>query len=148
MVLTSEHEVSLVIRAQVGDREALEELLRGVHQALFQYVSRLVGPDHAPDVVQDVLIAIARKLAWLTEPRLFRPWMFRIASRAAFRQLRRERRWVQPTDEAVFDAVAAIEAPKGELLRELLDSEELSPASRAAIGSTLFRSPGNNRPVQ
>lgn len=122
-----------MVRAQIGDREALEDLLRGVQPALNRYVSRLIGVDHAPDVVQDVLIAIARKLAWLTEPRLFRPWMFRIASRAAFRHSRRERRWVQPVDEAVFDTLPAIEPPTAELLRELLDSEELSPASRAVL---------------
>jgi RNA polymerase sigma-70 factor (ECF subfamily) len=59
--------------------------------------------------------------------------MFRIASRAAFRHLRREQRWVQPADEAVFDTLPASEPPRAELLRELLESDELSQASRAVL---------------
>jgi RNA polymerase sigma-70 factor (ECF subfamily) len=132
-VLTSDTEAGLALRAQVGDRDALESLLRGVQPAIARYVSRLVGPDHAPDVVQEVLIAIARKLTWLTEPRLFRPWAFRIASRAAFRHLKKEKRWVQHPDETAIEAMAAMEPPSDELLQELLASNELSPASRAVL---------------
>jgi RNA polymerase sigma-70 factor (ECF subfamily) len=132
-VLPSEDETTLIVRAQVGDRHALELLLRVVQPVVHRYLLRLVGADHAPDVGQEVLIAIARKLTWLTEPRLFRPWAFRIASRAAFRHLRKERRWVQPADEAEFDAMPAPETPSDERLRELLDSEELSPGSRAVL---------------
>jgi RNA polymerase sigma-70 factor (ECF subfamily) len=132
-VVTADDEVRLVIRAQVGDREALERVLRIVQPPLLRYVSRLAGPDHAADIVQDVLIAIARKLAWLTEPRLFRPWAFRIASRAAFRHLRKQRRWVQQADEDGLDSLPASEPASEELLHELLASDELSPASRAVL---------------
>ena len=132
-MVTADEDVQAVVRAQVGDRAALEQVLRNAQPPLMRYVSRLVGPDHAADVVQDVLIAIARKLAWLTEPRLFRPWAFRIASRAAFRHLRKERRWVQQTDEDGLDAIPAAEPPSGEFLQELLASDELSPASRAVL---------------
>ena len=130
---TTDDEIAWVLRAQVGDRHALEALLRRAQPLATRYVSRLVGRDHAPDVVQDVLISVAQKLTWLTEPRLFRPWMFRIASRAAFRYLRKERRWVQPVDGSEFDSIPAGEPPSEELLRELLDSDELSPASRAVL---------------
>ena len=132
-MVTGDEDVHLVVRAQVGDREALEQVLRNVQPPLLRYASRLVGPDHAADVVQDVLIAIARKLAWLTEPRLFRPWAFRIASRAAFRHLRKEKRWAQRADEDALAAIPASEPPSEERLRELLASDELSPASRAVL---------------
>jgi len=107
-------------------------LLRGVQPAVHRYVSRLVGADYAPDVVQEVLIAVARKLTWLTEPRLFRPWVFRIASRAAFRHVRRERRWVQ-ADDMALDLIPAQPPPSADALRELLESDEVSPASRAVL---------------
>ena len=132
-MLIPEDEVRLVVLAQLGEREALEHVLRHVQPSLLRYVSRLVGPDHAADVVQDVLIVVARKLAWLTEPRLFRPWAFRIASRAAFRHLQKEKRWAQQTDEEGLDAIPASEPPSEELLRELLASDQLSPASRAVL---------------
>ena len=124
-----------VIRAQCGDREALERLLRAAQPALDRYVSRLVGRTHADDVVQDVLVKIARKLTWISEPRLFRPWMFRIASRAAFGHLRRERRRAEQTlDEDAAEGLMAPEPPPAEaLLRELLDSDQLTAASRAVL---------------
>jgi RNA polymerase sigma-70 factor (ECF subfamily) len=110
-------------------------LLRHLQPALSRYVSRLVGATQADDVVQDVLITVARKLAWLAEPRVFRAWVFRIASRAAFSHLRRQkRRAEQPLDEGAIGELAAPEPrPPEALLRELLDSDELSPASRAVL---------------
>jgi RNA polymerase sigma-70 factor (ECF subfamily) len=124
-----------VIRAQCGDREALELLLRAAQPALDRYVSRLVGTTHADDVVQEVLVTIARKLTWLAEPRLFRAWTFRIASRAAFAYLRRERRRAeQPLDQDAAEGLMAAERPPSEaLLRELLDSDQLTAASRAVL---------------
>ena len=100
------------LRAQCGDREALEQLLRSVQPTLRRYVQRLAGAADADDVVQDVLVSIARNVTWLVEPRLFRPWAFRIASRAAFSHLRRaRRRGFEETDEAVLASLPAPDAP-------------------------------------
>ena len=135
--MTSADEAMWVLRAQCGDRQALESLLRSVQPPLRRYVRGLAGAGQVDDVVQDVLVAIARKLNWLSEPRLFRAWAFRIASRAAFRQLRKERRrrGVEDNEEEVLEHLPAVEQhpPDGERLRELLDSEALSPASRAVL---------------
>ena len=128
-------EARAVGRAQCGDREAMASLLRGLQPRLHRYLLRLVGADHAADVLQEVLIAIARKLAWLEDARLLRPWAFRIASRAAFRHLRREQRWRQwSTDDTEIDLLPAPEPrPTEERLQELLASPEVSPASRAVL---------------
>jgi RNA polymerase sigma-70 factor (ECF subfamily) len=65
---------------------------------------------------------------------LVRPWAFRIASRAAFRRLRKERRLAgYGGDEDALDELAAAEPPADDLLRELLASTLLSPASRAVL---------------
>src|SRR5688500_18566964 len=94
------HERSLILRAQSGDRAAFDELLRRVDESLLRYISTLVVRSRiaAEDVLQDVLLTIVRKIGWLRDPDLFRPWAFRIASRMAFRMLRRERR-SEPLDE-------------------------------------------------
>ena len=133
--MTSPDETLWALRAQCGDREALELLLRSVQPSLRRYVRRLTTDADADDVLQNVLVAIARNVIWLVEPRLFRPWAFRIASRAAFSHLRRvRRRGVEETDEALLAALPAPEAPpNNELLAELLDGEVLSPASRAVL---------------
>src|SRR5208283_5397549 len=91
-VATSKQEAQWVLRAQCNDREALESLLRSVQPALHQYLSGLVGRFDADDVLQEVLVVIYRKLAWLRTPEVFRHWAYRIASRTAFRHLNKERR--------------------------------------------------------
>jgi RNA polymerase sigma-70 factor (ECF subfamily) len=133
--VTPAEEAAWVIGAQCGDRDALELLLRRAQPPLHRYVSRIVGPTHADDVTQEVLIAIARKLGWLAEPRVFRAWAFRIASRAAFSHLRRQQRRAEhPLDDNAGEELPApVEPPSGERLSELLASNQLSPASRAVL---------------
>lgn len=124
---------SLVLRAQSGDREAFDTLLRDIGPPLLRYVTRVTGDVAlAEDVVQETLIAIVRKLNWLNDPSLFRAWTYRIASREAFRLLRKRR-------ASIFEPIGEIEAvpeePSDPWKRERLLSslERLSPASRAVV---------------
>ncbi|HEX7956629.1 MAG TPA: sigma-70 family RNA polymerase sigma factor [Pyrinomonadaceae bacterium] len=135
----SEREGFLVLRAQTGDRAALDALLSSVQEPLYRYVLSLVGaPALAEDVLQETFIRVYRKLRWLRDPVLFRAWAYRIATREAFRQMRRERRWAeQVRDEEALKEVAAT-PPREELepelsarLRESVGA--LSPASRAVV---------------
>ena len=73
----------LVLRAQSGDREAFDRLLRGVQGPLHRCVLSLAGQDAhlAEDVLQEVFLRLWRKLPWLREPALFRPWAYRVAAR-------------------------------------------------------------------
>lgn len=128
-----------VLRAQSGDREALDELLKAVQEPLYRYVFRLVGERTlAEDILQEVFIIIYRKLAWLQEPSLFRSWAYRIASREAFKRLKRERRWgEQVRDETILEAIPT-PAPEESFAPELLEHLPLliarvSPASRAVL---------------
>jgi RNA polymerase sigma-70 factor, ECF subfamily len=123
-------ERALVLRAQSGDRDAFDALLRGVAPALQRYVSRVTGDAAlADDVVQETLIAIVRKLTWLSDPSLFRAWAFRIASRIAFRQLRK-RRVEDPLEDIPFEEREIDPWQRERLLASL---ERLSPASRAVV---------------
>lgn len=128
-----------VLRAQSGDREALEELLKAVQEPLYRYVFRLVGERSlAEDILQDVFIIIYRKLGWLQEPSLFRSWAYRIASREAFKRLKRERRWgEQVRDDDILEAIPT-PAPEENFAPELLEHlpqliARVSPASRAVL---------------
>jgi len=134
-VTTSTQESLWVLRAQCGDHEALECLLRSVQPSLRRFVRGIVGTSHADDVLQDVLIVVCRKLKSLHAPELFRPWAFRIAGRQAFRHIRREKRWPeQPSDESVLDESSAENTSSStELFEEVLSLENLSPASRAVL---------------
>jgi RNA polymerase sigma-70 factor (ECF subfamily) len=134
-VSAASDEPLLVLRAQADDRVALETLLRGIQPRIHRYAASLVGRQEAADLVQDTLIQICRKLRWLEDPRRFRAWAYRIASRMAFQRLRRERRVVAiPIEDAASER---LEAPsvtvEDELLDELLAHDALSPASRAVL---------------
>lgn len=124
------------MRAQCDDREALENLLRSIQPSLRRFVQGVVGATNADDVLQDVLVTVCRKLKSLHTPELLRPWAYRIASREAFRHLKKERRWSEPSAEAFdFDDLPAPDvAPPAELLEELLALDELPAASRMVLG--------------
>ncbi len=123
------------MRAQCDDREALECLLRGIQPSLRRFLSGVVGPSHADDVLQDAFIIVCRKIKSLHIPELFRPWVYRIACREAFRQLKKARRWSDHTvQELEPDELPAQDVrPPAELLDELLSLDEVSPASRAVL---------------
>lgn len=128
-----------VLRAQTGDREAFDELLKAVQGPLYWYLKGIVSdPPIAEDLLQDVLVLIYRKLRWLREPKLFQPWCYRIATREAFKRLARERRWsAQVRDQEVLERVpspeetAALETDVLEQLEQAL--HVLPPASRAVF---------------
>src|SRR5271156_384445 len=124
----------LVLLAQSGDRAALEQLLRETYAPLYRYIVRLAGADLADDILQETSLQIFRKLPFLREPTVFRPWTFRIASRIAFSHLKHARRW-QPLDDAPPEHLTTPNPSLGELPDEafltLLD--HVSPASRAVL---------------
>ena len=135
----AEREALLVLRAQAGDREALDALLASVQEPLYRYALSLVGERQAAeDVLQETFIRVYRKLGWLREPALLRPWAYRVTTREAFRHLKRERRWAeQVRDEEAVQAFAAppareeFAAVSTAQLHETVAS--LSPASRAVV---------------
>jgi RNA polymerase sigma factor (sigma-70 family) len=121
--------VTLVVRAALGDAASLDRLLRAIQQPLYDHVAFITRDrDVASDVLQDVLVIVCRSLIRLHDPTLFRAWAFRIATREAIRAVRRtSRRDItlddaaeiaqEPVGEPVFDAelVAALPALVGEL---------------------------------
>jgi RNA polymerase sigma-70 factor (ECF subfamily) len=128
-----------ILRAQLGARDAFDALFHSVQEPLFRYLVGLVRDQAlAEDILQEVFLRIYQKLSWLREPALFRPWCYRIATREAFRWLKRERRWVdQVRDSAVLDTIAArpdepiLEPGLLARLPELLD--QVSPACRTVL---------------
>lgn len=128
-----------VLRAQSGDREALDSLLKNLQGPLYSYILSMVRDTGlAEDILQEVFLRIYRKLRWLRETEAFRSWAYRIATREAFRHLRRERnRAEHVTDEDVLKSISAAPAPvefEPEMIARLPQViERLSPASRAVI---------------
>jgi RNA polymerase sigma-70 factor (ECF subfamily) len=132
---SAKQETWLALHAQAGDREAFDRLFRLLQEPLYRYIFSLVGARApAEDILQEVFILIYRKIRWLREPELLRPWVYRIATRETFKSLKRERRWSDKTeDESVL---LNLPAPlRDELAPELIAQlvARVSPASRAVI---------------
>ncbi|HEY6246068.1 MAG TPA: RNA polymerase sigma factor [Pyrinomonadaceae bacterium] len=132
-----EHEIFCVLRAQSGSHEALNELFKLLQEPLFRYLKNLVREEFkAEDILQEVFIRIYRKLRWLREPRALRSWAFQIATREAFRYLKREKHFHETSDEEFL-----VQTPSSEtenFPREMIEQlpgliGNLSPASRAVI---------------
>jgi RNA polymerase sigma-70 factor (ECF subfamily) len=131
---TPDNEVRWVLLAQGHDRDALERLLRSVLPSLQRYLGHVIGPEHVDDISQDVLIVVCQKIGWLRRADLFRPWLFRIASRSAFRYLKKEKRWTdQIRDPAILDALPTTAPVSPDVVHELLAETQISPASRAVL---------------
>ena len=111
----------LVDRAQLGDREALEELYLLHFDRIYSYLHMSVGNRHdAEDLTTQTFLKMLESIGrfrWQSAP--FSAWLFRIAHNLAMDHFRATRRW-QPEEE--------VPEPPG--------SEELSAEDRAmeAIG--------------
>lgn len=80
----------LVVRAQLGERAALAELLAQWRIPVWIYVCRMLNADRAEDVTQEIWLAVVRGLPRLREPGRFAPWLFTIARRSVTDRLRGE----------------------------------------------------------
>lgn len=123
----------LVLHAQGGSREHLEQLMEIAQDFLHPRLGAMIGePADTEDVLQDVLFTICRRLWTLNDARLFRPWAHRVATRAAWKFINRRRREhlrTEPIDDEVLPAQIA--EPDGEDLAVLL--ARVSPASRIVL---------------
>jgi RNA polymerase sigma factor (sigma-70 family) len=79
----------LVVRCQLGEHAAFEELIARWHTPLWKYLRRLAGEDEAAaDCVQEVWLRVWRGIARLRDGGRLRPWLFGIARRVAMDRLR------------------------------------------------------------
>lgn len=115
----------LVVRCQLGEPDALDELVAVWHGPVWGYVRRMVGrDDEARDVAQDVWLRVVRALPGLRDASRFRGWLFGIARRVLMDRLRRQYAMPTPADldlhELAADVVDA-HADLAALDRALLD---------------------------
>lgn len=78
----------LVVRCQLGERQAFEELIRAWSGPLLRHVHRLAGNDIADDVVQEVWLRVLRGITRLRDGAKLRPWIFGVAHHVVMDRLR------------------------------------------------------------
>src|SRR5438552_5808407 len=74
---------TLVVRARLGERAALEQLFLRHHRALGYYLRRMLGRQDVADVQQEVWLTVIRRIAQLKRPEAFVVWLYQIARRKA-----------------------------------------------------------------
>lgn len=83
-------EDELIARAQHGDREAADQLLRPYQELLWRYVARMLhDAAEAQDVIQETYMHAWQALPRYRDRGYFRAWLFRLAHREALKALRR-----------------------------------------------------------
>ncbi|MFE3496786.1 RNA polymerase sigma factor [Streptomyces sp. NPDC059175] len=79
----------LVVRCQLGEREAFRELVAIWHTPLRRYLQGMVDSVHlADDLAQEAWVAVIRGLPRLRQPERFASWLFIIARRTITDHLR------------------------------------------------------------
>ncbi len=101
----------LVVKAQLGDRHALGELVGLWHDPVWRYVRRMLdGPGVADDVSQEVWASALKSLPGLRQPQQFAPWLFTIARRSVMDRVKHNYRpeELAEVDQKVDDHVEAV----------------------------------------
>jgi len=115
---------TLMLRAQAGDRQAYEELLRMLTVAARGFVRRRVGwAEWIEDVVQEGLLTVHRARQTYDPGRPFAPWFYAILNNRlidALRDHRRVRTRELIDDEALERQAAAASDDRSDGLRETL----------------------------
>jgi RNA polymerase sigma-70 factor (ECF subfamily) len=131
----------MVVGAQAGDRAALEAVLRSLQGPIYDHALFILRDvDAAEDVLQEVLIKVARTIKQLRDPRFVYAWAFRIAHRAALREQSRLR---QSFPSRLVDPPGTTDAEEERLDPELVASlreavSSLPTAAGAAIRLRYF----------
>jgi RNA polymerase sigma-70 factor (ECF subfamily) len=107
----------IVIRCQLGERAALDELAERWHPPLWKYVRRLAGDDDAKDVVQDVWLRVLRGIGRLRDGSRLRPWLFGIARHVLMDRLRHQ--YAAPFGNDIDVADLAADLPADSFEEEL-----------------------------
>jgi len=82
----------LVLRCQIGDKEALNELVNRYQGPLLYFISRLsANPEMTEDIFQDTWLTVIKRICSLKKLDAFSIWLYRIARNKVYQQLRRKK---------------------------------------------------------
>ena len=87
-------EQMLILRCQMGDKEAFARLIERYQRPLRYFISRLLdGAQASEDLLQETWLTVIRRLHGLKKPEAFSIWLYRIARNKVYHQLRKKKVW-------------------------------------------------------
>ena len=82
----------LLLRCQIGDMDALAELIGRYERPLRYFINRLLdNSELTEDIYQDTWLTVIRRIHSLREIDAFPAWLYRIARNKVYQQLRKKR---------------------------------------------------------
>ncbi|MFZ2148597.1 MAG: sigma-70 family RNA polymerase sigma factor [Sedimentisphaerales bacterium] len=83
----------LILRCQIGDKDALAELIERHEAPLRYFISRLsANPETAEDIFQDTWLTVIRRIHSLKKTDAFSIWLYHIARNKVYQQFRRKKK--------------------------------------------------------
>lgn len=93
----------LILRCQIGDRDAFAELIERYGRALRYFIDRLSdNSETAEDIYQDTWLSVVRRIYSLKHADAFPAWLYRIARNKAFEQLRKKKIFISPDENTTI----------------------------------------------
>lgn len=124
----------LLLQVQAQDDQAFAELRAQIEPSMRRFVRRLTnGSEAEDDIVQDVFFALFRNLHRIDPIEKLRPYVFGIARRRCYDELRRHKYDVvsldeEPEEDGSYLAIASDDAPPDEVTHWLLLQLEVQKA--------------------
>jgi len=82
----------LLLRCQMGDKDAFAELIERYERPLRYFINRLLdNSELTEDIFQDTWLTVIRRIHGLREIDAFPAWLYRIARNKVYQQLRKKR---------------------------------------------------------
>lgn len=107
----------LIDRAQRGDRDALDQLIRKHEKRAYQYAFRLTSqPEEASDVVADAFVRVYNALPNFKGQSAFTTWLYRILTNCYLDSRKKDRSKQNVSLEANF------QTEEGDLERQVMDT--------------------------
>lgn len=130
----------LVIRCQLGEPAAFDELVDRWHAPLWRYLRRMVDHDEsAEELLQETWLRVVRGMVKLREPASLVPWLFGIARRVLMDHLRQKYRQAVVNDERIDQQVGLnFEVENRDNIEQLLHKLEQLPVPQRELVSLYY----------
>ena len=123
--ISEAEELSLIRRAQMGDRAAFDSVVRLYDQNVLRLALQVIGsPEEARDVYQEAFLKVYRSIGQFREESKFSTWLYRVVMNVCLDHLRRQ----QSRKEV---AVPAAQEGETDLLQAIQDESPAVNPERA-----------------